>query len=188
MEELYFSNREDWRAWLEENHSVSEGIWLVYYKKGSGKPRIKYNDAVEEALCFGWIDSKIRRVNDDYYIQHFTPRRKRSVWSKYNLERVESLIERGLMHSSGLEKYREAVENPSLVYDNKTDGEPVIPADLETEFLKNKTALNNFLNFPESARRMYIAWLNNAKRSETRNRRILRILDFSEQNKRPGML
>jgi uncharacterized protein YdeI (YjbR/CyaY-like superfamily) len=188
MEELYFKNREDWRKWLEENHSISEGIWLIYYKKASGKPRIKYNDAVEEALCFGWIDSKLKRVNDEYYIQYFTPRRKKSVWSKYNLERVQSLIESGLMHPAGLEKYKEAIKNPHLVYDNRNDGEPVIPEDLKKVLLENNIAYENFLNFPASARRMYIGWLNTAKRPETRTRRILRIMEFSEQNKRPGML
>jgi uncharacterized protein YdeI (YjbR/CyaY-like superfamily) len=188
MEELYFSNRENWRKWLQENHEQSEGIWLIYYKKPSGKPRIKYDDAVEEALCFGWIDSKIKRINDEYYVQYFTPRRKGSVWSKYNLERVKSLIERGQMHPSGMEKYREAIENPGLVYDNKTDGEPVIPEDLEKELQKNSEAYQNFVNFSLSARRIYIGWLNNAKRPETRNKRILQVVEFSKQNKRPGMM
>ena len=73
--ELYVKTREEWRKWLEENHSSVQGIWLIYYKKPSGKPRIPYNEAVEEALCFGWIDGKIKRVNEDYYVQWFTPRR-----------------------------------------------------------------------------------------------------------------
>jgi uncharacterized protein YdeI (YjbR/CyaY-like superfamily) len=101
---------------------------------------------------------------------------------------VKSLIDRNLMHFSGMEKYREALENPKLVYDNKTDGEPVIPEDLEKELHKNGKAYRNFVNFSVSARRIYIGWLNNAKRPETRNKRILRILEFSEQNKRPGMM
>ena len=90
--ELYVKTRAEWRKWLEENHSSVQGIWLIYYKKISGRPRIPYSDAVEEALCFGWIDGKIKRVNDDYYIQWFTPRRPGSRWSKLNMGKVEKLI------------------------------------------------------------------------------------------------
>ena len=92
--ELYLKTREEWRKWLEENHSKAEEIWLIYYKKPSGKSRIPYTDAVEEALCFGWIDGKIKRINDDYYIQRFTPRRPGSKWSKLNMERVQKLIKK----------------------------------------------------------------------------------------------
>jgi uncharacterized protein YdeI (YjbR/CyaY-like superfamily) len=186
--ELYFSTREKWRKWLEKNHSSSDGVWLVYYKKGSGKTSVSYEDAVEEALCFGWIDSKLKRVNEEYYIQSFTPRRKRSRWSKYNIERVKKLIENGLMTPAGLAEYQKALDNPGLVYENRMDGDPEVPADLMTELDRNSAAKENFLNFSASGRRIYISWLNDAKRPETRVNRIKKIVGLSEQNKRPGMM
>ncbi len=185
--ELYFTTRKEWRRWLGKNHKTSEGVWLRYYKKPSGKPRIPYVDAVEEALCFGWIDGKIKRINEDYYIQRFTPRRPGSRWSKYNIERIKKLTELGLMKPAGLQAFKESVEKPHLVYDNRKDGIPVIPDDLKFELKKNRTAFKNFNNFTQSSRRMYIDWLNSAKKPETRIRRISKIIDLSEKNIKPGM-
>jgi uncharacterized protein YdeI (YjbR/CyaY-like superfamily) len=186
--ELYFQDREEWRNWLERNYNKSEGVWLIYYKKGSGKPRIPYTDAVEEALCFGWIDGKIKRINKDYFIQWFTPRRAGSRWSNYNVDRVQKLIGLGKMQPVGLAAFREVIEKPHLAYENKTDGDPVIPDDLLDELNNNRKALNNFNKFPPSARRMYIGWLNSAKRPETRTGRILKIINRSERNIKPGMM
>jgi uncharacterized protein YdeI (YjbR/CyaY-like superfamily) len=186
--ELYLQTREEWRKWLEENHSNFDGVWLIYYKKLSGKPRIPYVDAVEEALCFGWIDGKIKKINEEYFIQRFTPRRPGSRWSKYNIERVRKLIKDGAMKASGMEAYREAVEKPELIYDNRKDGEPVIPDDLINAFDHNSLAYNNFLQFPQSSRRMYIDWLNSAKKKETRLIRIEKIVGRAEKNVRPGMM
>lgn len=186
--ELYFSTRQEWRKWLEENHASSDGIWLIYYKSKSGKPRIKYDDAVEEALCFGWIDSKLKSVNEDYYIQYFTPRRKRSRWSKLNLKRAQKLIDQKLMKPEGMREYERAIANSSVVADNEDDGDPEIPDELLEELKKNKLAYDNFMNFSLSNRRIYLFWLRSAKREETRLKRILKIVEFSEQNKRPGMM
>lgn len=186
--EIYLATRQEWRSWLEENHQASDGVWLIYYKPKSGNPRIKYADAVEEALCFGWIDSKLKSINEDYYIQYFTPRRKKSPWSKLNLERAKKLSELGLMRPAGIREYEKALANPSLTYDNLSDGEPVIPDDLLKSLGKNEKALHNFMQFSLSVRRTYIFWLNNAKRSETRMNRINKIVDFSLHNKRPGMM
>jgi len=180
--------RFEWHDWLEKNHSVIDGVWLIYYKKPSGKPRIPYVDAVEEALCFGWIDGKIKRINEDYYIQRFTPRRSGSRWSKYNVERVERLIREGRMRPEGLKAYEDAIRKPGLVYDNKADGDPVIPLDLLSALKENIKAYTNFLNFSQSIRRIYIGWLNSAKREETRIRRIEKIVNLSEKNTRPGMM
>lgn len=185
--ELYITTRKEWRKWLEKNHSTCEEAWLRYYKKPSGKPRIPYADAVEEALCFEWIDGKIKRINEDYYIQRFTPRRCGSRWSKYNIDRIEKLTSDGKMHPSGLKAYREAMEKPELVYADRRDGMPSPSDDLLAELTKNKRALGNFNNFPQSARRIYIEWLNSAKRPETRIRRIARIIELSEKNIKPGM-
>lgn len=186
--ELYFKTRNEWHKWLEENSLKYQEVWLVYYKKPSGKPRIPYNDAVEEALCFGWIDGKIKRINEEYYIQRFTPRRQGSRWSKYNVERVERLKKQGLMRPSGLKAYQEAIDKPELLYNNNSDGDPTIPDDLLVNLVKNKKSNTNFLNFPPSARRTYIEWLNSAKRADTRLRRIEKIILLAEKNQRPGMI
>ncbi|MCJ7449427.1 MAG: YdeI/OmpD-associated family protein [Bacteroidales bacterium] len=186
--EIYLKTRDEWREWLEKNHTTAEEIWLRYYKKPSGKPRIPYIDAVEEALCFGWIDGKIKRINEDYFIQRFTPRRPGSRWSKYNIERIQKLIKEGRMKQSGLEAYRQALEKPALIYYNRSDGDPEIPGDLKKEIGKNKTATENFMNFSQSARRIYIEWLNSAKKPETRPRRIAKIVEFAEKNLKPGMM
>ena len=186
--ELYLKTRKEWRSWLEKNHGTAEEVWLKYYKKPSGKPRIPYNDAVEEALCFGWIDGKIKRINEDYYVQRFTPRRKGSRWSKYNIERIQRLIKEGRMDQAGLKAYQEALKKPELIYDNSADGDPEIPADLLEELSKNKTALNNFLKFTQSTRRIYIGWLISSKRPETRSKRISKIIGFAAKNIRPGLV
>lgn len=186
--ELYLKTREEWHKWLEENYSTADEVWLIYYKKPSGKPRIPYYDAVEEALCFGWIDGKIKKINEDYYIQRFTPRRPGSRWSKYNMERVRKLINEGLMKPAGLEAFRKALEKPQMIYDNRADGDPVIPEDLMNAFSNNNLAYKNFLKFSPSTRRIYIEWLNSAKKAETRPKRIAKIAGLAEKNIRPGMM
>ena len=186
--ELYFQTRDEWRDWLERNSSTADEVWLIYYKKGSGKPRIPYDDAVEEALCFGWIDGKIKSINKDYYIQRYTPRRPGSRWSKYNIARVEKMTKAGRLKEEGLKAFRELLDKPHLAYDNISDGEPVIPDDLEEALKSTTKGLGNFNNFPPSARRIYIEWLNSSKRQETRDRRIDKIVDRSEKNLKPGIM
>jgi uncharacterized protein YdeI (YjbR/CyaY-like superfamily) len=186
--ELYVTTRAEWHDWLEENHSTTREIWLIFYKKPSGKPRIPYAEAVEEALCFGWIDGKVRKINENYYVQRFTPRRSGSRWSKYNIERVERLIKSGSMRPEGLKAYEKALIKPELIYDNRADGDPVIPEDLLILFKENIQAYTNFLNFSQSTRRIYIEWLNSVKREETRIRRIEKLVKLSEKNIRPGIL
>jgi uncharacterized protein YdeI (YjbR/CyaY-like superfamily) len=186
--ELYVKNREEWHKWLEEYHKSVDGIWLIYYKKPSGKPRIPYNDAVEEALCFGWIDSKIKRVNDDYYIQWFTPRRPGSRWSKLNMSKVEKLIKEGRMMPEGLSLYEKALKKPQLIYDIKKETNIIVPDDLQSALRNIPVAFNNFNNFPLSSRRLYVFWLNDAKREETRKGRIAKIVERSEKNIKAGMM
>jgi uncharacterized protein YdeI (YjbR/CyaY-like superfamily) len=186
--ELFLTSRAEWRNWLETNHLSSEGIWLVYYKRSSGKIRIPYRDAVEEAICFGWIDGKIKRINDEYYVQWFTPRRIHSRWSRHNLQIADGLIKSGLMRPAGLIRYQKVLDQPHLIYDNRADSNPDIPDDLITALKNELSAFNNFMNFPPSGRRMCIYWLNSAKRSETRLRRIKKIVEIAEKNIRPGMI
>jgi uncharacterized protein YdeI (YjbR/CyaY-like superfamily) len=184
--ELYVKNREEWRKWLEENHKTVQGIWLIYYKKSSGKPRIPYDEAVEEALCFGWIDGKIKRVNEDYYIQWFTPRRPASRWSELNISKVRKLIKDGMMTSAGLIAYEAAIKKPALIYNTKKEENLVVPDDLSVALKNNAAAYNNFMNFPPSSRRLYVFWLNDAKRADTRKSRIVKIVENSRNNIKPG--
>jgi uncharacterized protein YdeI (YjbR/CyaY-like superfamily) len=184
--EFYPGDRDEWHKWLEENHSKVDGIWLIYYKKNSGKPRVSYDDAVEEALCFGWIDGKIKRVNDEYYIQWFTPRRPGSRWSELNMSRVKKLMKEGLMKPAGLLAYEKGMKNPERIYNTKKEENLVIPDDLMIALKNNEAAFKNFINFPPSSRKLYIFWLNDAKREETRKGRILRIVKQAEQNIKPG--
>lgn len=186
--ELYVKTREEWRKWLDENHTIVKGVWLVYYKKSSGKPRIPYNEAVEEALCYGWIDGKIKRVNDDYYIQWFTQRRQGSRWSKLNMNRVRKLISEGKMRPSGLAVYEETVLKPELIYELKSETTISLPDDLLEALKRNSVAYTNFNNFPPSSQRLYLLWLNDAKKEETRTGRIVKIVARSEKNIKAGMM
>lgn len=185
--ELYVKTRKEWRDWLEKNHGTVDEVWLRYYKKPSGKPRIPYADAVEEALCFGWIDGKINKINDYYYIQRFTPRRTGSRWSKYNVDRIQKLIGNGLMKPAGIKAYEESLHKPYLVYDSHRDENPETPADLSDALNLNAVALRNFNNFSLSSRRIFIDWLNTAKKPETRIHRIEKIISLSEKNIKPRM-
>ena len=112
-ERYYAKNRNDWRHWLEENHATSSGVWLIYYKKHTDHPAVAYSDAVEEALCFGWVDSRPNVLDDERYMQLFSPRKSRSPWSKLNKQRVEKLIQQGLMTEAGLEKIEVAKQDGS---------------------------------------------------------------------------
>jgi uncharacterized protein YdeI (YjbR/CyaY-like superfamily) len=185
--EYYFQTREEWRDWLERNHKTAAEAWLICYKKNSGRARIPYDETVEEALCFGWIDGKIKSVNREYFLRRFTPRKKNSRWSKYNIDRVEKLREQGLMKEEGLKAYEELLRKPHLAYDNRADGPPEIPPDLMQGLESSRKALGNFMNFSPSSRKIYIEWLNSAKRPETREKRIARIIDYSERNIKPGI-
>lgn len=179
--ELHFTLRKEWREWLAKNHATVKEAWLVFYKKPSGKPRIPYNDAVEEALCFGWIDGKLKRVDDNYYIQRFTPRRRNSIWSELNISRVRKMISEGLMMKPGLEAFQVYLDNPSLLAVRNMEI-PDIPEELLKMLKKNKAAFSNFQKFPVSTRRLYLQWLNSAKREETFTRRIIKIVELSEKN------
>lgn len=164
-------DRTKWRAWLAKNHAKSPGVWLVFYKKASGKPTVRYDEAVEEALCYGWIDSLMRPVDGTKYRQLFTPRKPKSAWSKPNKERVARMIAAGLMTDAGLKHVEGA----------KTDGRwtagdaieaLVVPADLRQALSRNKRALKNFQELTPGRKKLLLRLIDNAKRPETRLRRI----------------
>ncbi len=176
-------SRQEWRDWLKQNCDSSEGIWFVYFKKATGKPRVSYDDAVEEALCFGWIDSVPRKLDDERSSLLFTPRKRKSVWSKLNKTRIEKLIESKEMTSIGLAKIEAAKKDGSWDTLNSSDNME-IPKDLATAFSANKSAKDNFEAFSDSTKRAILFWVGNAKREETRNARIEKTVSMAAQNKR----
>jgi len=187
-EKLYVKTRKEWRKWLEDNHHRLEGIWLVYYKKHTGKPRIPYDDAVEEALCFGWIDSTVKRVDEEIYVQKFTPRRSGSLWSKLNKVRAINLIKTGRMTALGLKKIEEAKKKGAWqdAYTVKKNVE--MPKDLKDALELNRIAKMFFNSLSPSNRNNYINWVNSARRQETRNNRITKVVQYCAGGIKPGMM
>ncbi len=178
MKTLHVKDRHGWRSWLEKNSKRVEEIWLVYYKKESGKPRIVYEDAVEEALCFGWIDGKVKKLDEARYAQRFTPRKPKSNWSALNIRRAKKLIHEGKMTAAGLEAFKTHETGKAASLPTQ------LPADLEERFRKEVAAWENFNRFPPFYRRMTIGWVASAKKEETRLKRLSQLIDHSAGNHR----
>ena len=184
---LYFKNSREWRKWLEMNYDRENEAWLIHYKKRSGKSGVSYSEALDEALCFGWIDSRLKRIDEERFVLKYSPRKSKSVWSKVNKERAERLIEAGRMTDAGLAKIEEAKERGlwDTAYTNKVRER--MPSDLKKALLTDKNVWNNFQGFANSYRNMYIGWVKSAKTEETRNRRIAEVVKRSLINKKPGV-
>lgn len=182
--------RSQWRKWLEKNHFSSPGIWLVYYKKQSGKRKFDYADAVEEALCFGWIDSLPKRIDTERSALKFTPRKPKSIWSKLNKQRIEKLIEQKLMTKAGLAKIEQAKKDGSWNTLNKSDFHAennTMPVDLKKAFSINKKAKENFKTFSQSYRKRFLFWIDSAKTPATKALRIKQTVRLAAANKKPGV-
>lgn len=182
-----FRSRYEWRSWLELNHAQDDAIWVVLQKVKSPNEGIKYDEALEDALCFGWIDGRVRRLDDTEHVQWFSPRRRNSPWSRRNRDRAERLIEEGLMTDAGLAEVEKARVNGRWEAAYLSKELLTMPDDLRDAIEQNKVAHDNFKAFPNSARLMYIGWVNDAKRESTRVRRIKRVIERSEENKKPGI-
>jgi uncharacterized protein YdeI (YjbR/CyaY-like superfamily) len=184
LEKMYMENRAAWRAWLAENHATSQGIWLIYYKKKSGKPRVSYDAAVEEALCFGWIDSLPNKLDEERYMQLFTPRKPKSGWSALNKKRIEALIRDGLMMPAGLAKIEKAKKDGSWT---KLDGiaDVTMPSELQKELKKDKSAASGFMQYSQSVQKNILWWIVSAKRPETRQKRIAAVLQSAKGGELP---
>ena len=185
--ELYVTNRDEWREWLRKNYETRKEIWLVYYKKHTGKPRIPYDDSVEEALCFGWIDSIIKRIDDEKYARKFTPRKAKSRWSEANKRRARKMIKEGKMTEVGFARIKEAKKSGEWFKTAPIRKELVIPAYMQKALAKNKRALENFNNLTKSYKRRYVGWISSAKRAETRKRRLAEAIERLEKNEKLGM-
>ncbi len=181
--QVYFSQREAWRAWLARHHRTEHEVWLVFYKAHTGKPSLAYDAAVEEALCFGWIDSIIKRLDDSRYVRKFTPRTNTGKWSQLNLKRVQHLVKTGRMTNIGLGKLDAGVQ--PVVPPAKRP--KTIPPFFRRALAGKAEARENFANLAPSYRRSFVGWVAAAKKEETRQRRLLDVIRLLEQNKKLGL-
>lgn len=171
MKTLDISKQSEWHSWLDRNHDKEEGIWLVFYRKDSGEPSMSYDEALDEALAYGWIDSIVRKIDERRFVRKFTPRRPRSIWSKLNINRVKKLAEEGRMTRWGLAAFEKRTSEISLLEKFNMEGVR-IPQDFEDALRKNKKAWKNFERFTPSYRKRYLIWISGAKTRETRAKRI----------------
>ncbi|MDA4121936.1 MAG: YdeI/OmpD-associated family protein [Thaumarchaeota archaeon] len=162
---------EEWRRWLAKNHRVEREVWLLFYRSGTGEPGVDFDEALDWALSFGWIDSMIRRVDDRSYARRFTPRSPDSVWSKSNIARVERLAREGRMTEHGMALFTERCGEVSLAEKFKVNKTP-FPRDLLAAIKKSPEAWSRFQKFAPSHKRRYAMWVTSAKTAETRERRI----------------
>jgi uncharacterized protein YdeI (YjbR/CyaY-like superfamily) len=175
----------EWRRWLKKNHLATEFVWLGIYKKSSGIKTITYDEAVDEALCFGWIDGLKKGFDELKFIQRFSPRKKKSIWSKVNKEKAMKLIKAGKMTPAGIIAIKEAKKNGAWERAYSLKKRLNTPPDLEKALKSKKKAWENFQGFTASQRSRYIFWINFVKRVETRKKRIKQTVEFSLQNKKP---
>ena len=175
--------RAAWRAWLKKHHPRGEGVWFISYKKAAGKPIVSYDEAVEEALCFGWVDSKGRKLDDERSMLWFAPRKAGSGWSAPNKARVAKMIEAGLMMPAGLAKIEAAKADGSWAALDAVEALQ-IPPDLARTLKALPPAAHNFEAFPRSAKRGILEWIGNAKRPETRAARIAETTTLAARNER----
>ncbi len=183
-ETFYAKNRRAWRAWLNKHHAVKAEVWLIYYKKHTGQPRVAYIDAVEEALCFGWIDSTVKTIDDARYAQRFGPRKNQTNWSEPNKERVRRLIEQGHMKPAGLAKatfLNDAKANKKMTLSE-------MPRDIIKALKADATTWKYFQAFPALYQHMRVAWIEAARhRPELFQQRLRHFIKMTAQNKRYGM-
>ena len=181
IQTFYAKDRRAWRKWLQKNHRSSGRVWLIVYKKESGTPSVDYAEAVEEALCFGWIDSKANKRDEESYYQSFAKRKPTSKWSKINKLRVKKLIEEKRMTDAGLDAIQIAKKNRAWTALDEVD-DTIIPKDLEIALGKNRPAKKYFASFPQSSKKIILEWILNAKKKETRQKRIDETVSLAGKN------
>ncbi|UKT64482.1 YdeI/OmpD-associated family protein [Pedobacter mucosus] len=184
IEIFYPASLADWRKWLVKNHVSKQSVWLVFYNKKSNKKSITWREAVDVALCFGWIDSKKIKVDEERSHQFFSKRKPNSTWSKINKDIIQKLIDGNLLAEAGYKSIAIAKENGSWTILDDVE-ELIIPKDLEAEFAKKPNAKAFFLSQSKSNRKAILQWIALAKRLETRQNRITEIVESAQQNLRP---
>lgn len=181
IQTFHAKTRQEWRAWFEKYHQSEKSVWLIIYKKESKTPSVYYPEAVDEALCFGWIDSKPNKRDEHSYYQFFAKRNPKSNWSKVNKEKIAKLIASGLMQSAGLEMIEIAKRNRTWTALDDVES-LTLPDDFNKALSKNKNALTNWEKFPRSSKRGILEWILNAKKAETRQKRIEETVSLASKN------
>ena len=175
LHEIHPKTPTGWRSWLQKNHTTSDGVWMIYYRASTGSRRLTWEEAVREALCFGWIDSKAKSIDDERYKQIFTPRKPKSVWSKINKQHIAELTELGLMSDVGLRAVDVAKKNGAWMFLEPLDA-LIVPADLESALQGSDSARDAYEALSNSAKRAVLYPLYSAKREETRAKRLADVL------------
>ncbi len=175
---------QEWREWLQTHHAHKDSIWLVCYKKKTGVPTVTWSEAVDQALCFGWIDSQRKPVNDEVFMQLFTRRKANSGWSRINKDKIERLMQQELMHEAGCKAIETARQNGSWTLLDEVE-EGLIPADLAEAFEQFPQAQSYFLTLSKTDKRAILLWLVMAKRTETRQNRLAELLEPMSQGRKP---
>jgi uncharacterized protein YdeI (YjbR/CyaY-like superfamily) len=186
-ETLSFEGKGQFREWLESNHSRSGGIWVVLYRKEAARGRLTHLEALEEALCFGWIDSQIRKLDESRFILRFSPRRPNSLWSENNKETALRMMRAGRMTEHGLKKIKEARRNGRWSKAYRLKRKRAVPADLRRALREDGIAWANFKGLATGYQNQYIFWVEDAKREETRKRRIAAVVQRGRKGLRPGI-
>jgi uncharacterized protein YdeI (YjbR/CyaY-like superfamily) len=184
MKPVFFADREAFRAWLEEHHATAKELWMGMYKKGSGRPSITWPEAVDEALCFGWIDGVRQRIDDESYMNRFTPRRPNSNWSAVNVRRVQELTRQRRMRAAGLKAFRERRDDKTATYSYEQRHQAKLDPAQERRFRSRKKAWDWFQTQPKGYRTTAVYWVLSAKRPETRERRLDTLIEDSAKGLR----
>lgn len=179
------TSRQSWRSWLRRNHATASGVWVVYSKRSTGRQPLSYDAAVEEALCWGWIDSLTRSIDDRSYRQLYTPRKPRSPWSALNKRRAAAMIKAGKMTEAGMARIREAKRLGTWTALSKVD-RLIVPSDLAAALRSSARARSGYASWPASTKRGVLWWLHAAKRPETRTKRLRAIMRAAASGTRPG--
>lgn len=178
------ASAKEWRLWLKKHHKTKASVWVIFHKKGSGKPFVSWSDAVDEALCFGWVDSVRKSLDEDRFLQFFGKRKPGSTWSKINKDKTERLIAGGLMAPAGMKSIETAKENGSWTILEQVE-DLTIPADLEKEFKNYPGSKTFFKSLSKSARKSMLQWLVLAKRPETRKKRVTELTQLTAKKQKP---
>ncbi|NOY37670.1 MAG: bacteriocin-protection protein [Chlorobi bacterium] len=187
MKTFQAKSRKEWRDWLKKNHAREKEIWLVYYKKHTGKPTIEYMDSVEEAICFGWIDNIKKRIDDEKYAHKFTVRKVKSKWSPLNIRLAEKMIKEKKMTSAGLTFFEQRIEYDKEFIKTRASDEITLTQEIEQELKKNEKAWRNFLKLAPGYKKQYVLWLISAKKEITKQKRLEEAIILLEQNRKLGM-
>jgi uncharacterized protein YdeI (YjbR/CyaY-like superfamily) len=187
-EAVFFRTPADWRAWLEAHAADATELWVGFHKRGSGETCITWPESVDQALCFGWIDGRRQSIDSTRYRIRFSPRKASSIWSSINIARVAELDEQGLLRPAGLEAFARRREARSRVYSHEQSGEPELEAEQEALFKQRPEAWDFFQGQAPSYRKAALWWVVNAKRAETRQRRLATLIEDSAAGRRVGHL